>query len=136
MKDLRMKLILVMLMLCFPVNSFAQLKGRRVVRQVPSVPPACQTMPTIDGGSLDGKAIESPQPIYPLTAKAKNISGAVDVEVIVDEKGFVTSARALHGPTLLQQPAIDAARKARFPITSISERPVKVKGTIRYKFEL
>jgi TonB family protein len=136
MKGLRMRLILVTVALCFPISLSAQSKHRRVVQRVPPVPPACQMVSAINGSSLEGKAIESPEPIYPPTAKAKNISGAVDVEVVVDEKGFVTSARALHGPTLLQQPAIEAARRMRFPITSISGRPVKVKGTILYKFEL
>src|SRR5690349_5358954 len=50
--------------------------------------------------SFCGKAISLPKPTYPAEAKAKGISGIVDVEVVIDEKGRVIWAKAVEGPEL------------------------------------
>ena len=49
---------------------------------------------TISGGVLNGKATSLPKPQYPAAAKAANASGAVNVQVLVDENGDVVSARS------------------------------------------
>jgi TonB family protein len=51
---------------------------------------------------------------YPDHAKRANIAGEVVVEVMVDEKGKVMTARALSGPAALRNPALLAARDWRF----------------------
>ena len=63
-------------------------------------------------------------------------AGVVTVEVMLDEDGKVISARAVDGHSLLRAAAVAAARLARFTPTSISGQPVKVVGTITYKFNL
>lgn len=68
----------------------------------------------IAGGVLNGKAISLPKPSYPEEARAANAHGAVTVQVLIDEEGKVTSAKALSGPPLLHQAAADAAMKAVF----------------------
>ena len=90
----------------------------------------------ISGGVLNGTAISLPQPVYPEAAKRMRTGGMVTVEVILDETGKVVSATATSGPTMLRQAAIDAALKARFSPTKLSGQPVKVSGTINYKFAL
>jgi periplasmic protein TonB len=90
----------------------------------------------ISGGVLNGTALSLPQPVYPEAAKRMRTSGMVTVEVILDETGKVVSATATSGPTILRQAAIDAALKARFSPTKLSGQPVKVSGTINYKFAL
>src|SRR5205085_7999507 len=47
------------------------------------------------GGMLAGTAIRRAEPLYPPLAKAAGVSGAVVVEVTLDEEGDVLSARAL-----------------------------------------
>jgi protein TonB len=69
-------------------------------------------------------------------AKAAKASGAVVVQVLVDETGKVTSANAVSGHPLLRQSAVQAAYQARFKPTMLSGKPVKVTGTITYNFEL
>jgi outer membrane biosynthesis protein TonB len=54
----------------------------------------------------------------------------------VDEKGSVTSARAVSGHPLLRPAAEAAARRARFSPTLLSGRPVKVRGVLTYDFKL
>lgn len=92
--------------------------------------------PKISGGILNGKAISKPAPVYPETAKAQGASGVVTVEVLVDEKGQVESARAVSGPSLLHESAVNAARKARFSPLRLSGQLVKVIGLLTYNFDL
>jgi TonB family protein len=92
--------------------------------------------PTIDGaGSLNGKAIELPLPVYPDAAKAVRASGVVKVEVTIDENGNVIAAKAISGHPLLQSSAVAAARKARFTPVSTPDGPAKVIGILSYNFE-
>jgi TonB family protein len=91
---------------------------------------------TISGGVLNGKATSLPKPVYPPAAKAVRASGAVTVQVTVDEKGDVVSASALSGHPLLRQSAESAARQAKFSPTLLSGTAVKVTGVIVYNFVL
>ncbi len=88
----------------------------------------------VSGGVLNSKAISLPEPSYPPIAKAAKASGSVIVQVVIDENGNVISARAVSGHPLLQSAAVAAARKAKFPPRKVSGKPVKVTGTIVYKF--
>lgn len=89
---------------------------------------------TISGGVLNGKAISLPKPAYPPIARAAHASGAVNVQVTVDESGNVISASAVSGHPLLRQSAASAARQAKFSPTIIGGQRVKVTGVITYNF--
>jgi TonB family protein len=89
----------------------------------------------VAGGVLDSKATSKPDPTYPPVAKAVKASGAVVVQVTVDEQGRVVSARAVSGHALLRSAAEAAARQARFSPMLVSGRAVKVNGTLTYNFE-
>ena len=67
-------------------------------------------------------------------AKQIRISGAVNVQVLIDESGKVISAKAISGHPLLVAEAVKAATQARFSPTIIGEQPVKVSGIITYNF--
>jgi periplasmic protein TonB len=88
------------------------------------------------GGVLAGSAIRRAEPIYPPLAKAARVSGAVVVEVTVDEEGDILSARALSGHPLLKDSAAAAARGWKFTPTTLEGVPVKVVGTITFNFSL
>jgi TonB family protein len=90
----------------------------------------------IIGGILNGKARSLPQPSYPAIAKAARASGNVAVEILIDERGCVQSARALSGHPLLQAAAVEAARQACFAPTRLSGQPARVKGTLSYNFTI
>jgi TonB family protein len=90
----------------------------------------------VSGGVLNGVAISLPSPSYPETARRMRQSGTVTVDVVIDETGKVISAQASSGPTTLREAAIQAALRARFSPTKLSGQPVKVSGTINYKFAL
>ena len=90
----------------------------------------------IDGGVLNNKAVELPQPPYPPAAKAVRATGMVAVQVIVDENGNVIQATAGSGHPLLRSAAVAAAREARFAPTLLDGKPVKISGVLTYNFVL
>jgi TonB family protein len=95
-----------------------------------------ETGTVIDGGVINGKAIELPNPSYPAAARAVRATGVVAVKVIIDETGSIINASAVSGHPLLQAAAVAAARSARFEPTYLSGQPVKVSGVITYNFVL
>ena len=54
-----------------------------------------KTVPTIQGGILNGKARNLPLPEYPAAAKRAAVGGDVAIEVVVDEQGNVISAKSV-----------------------------------------
>ncbi len=88
----------------------------------------------ISGGVLNGKAISLPKPPYPAAARAVGASGAVSVQVLINENGDVVSASAVSGHPLLRAAAAEAARGAKFSPTQLQGMPVKVSGIITYNF--
>jgi protein TonB len=90
----------------------------------------------VSGGVLNGTAVYLPPPTYPDAAKRMRTQGVVTVDVILDETGKVVAANASSGPAMLREAAVQAALKAKFSPTKLSGQPVKVSGTINYKFAL
>jgi TonB family protein len=95
---------------------------------------ATKPPPIVSKGVINGSAIELPKPVYSAIAKAAHASGTVTVQVLIDENGKVISAHALNGPPLLLAESVQAALRARFSPTLLSNQPVKVSGMITYKF--
>lgn len=88
----------------------------------------------VNSGRLDNRAVSKPKPSYPQAAKSAKISGEVRVRVIYDETGKVIWARAIDGHKMLHEAAEQAAMQARFEPLVLSGTPVKVAGTLTYKF--
>lgn len=88
-------------------------------------------------GSLTmANAIRMVKPSYAPIAQRSNIEGRVVVEVELDEKGNVVSAKAVSGHQLLRGSAEDAARKSKFKPAMFGDQAVKATGTITYSFSL
>ncbi len=87
-------------------------------------------------GVLNGKAIRKPQPEYPPYARSERAQGQVTVQIVVDENGDVTSAKAISGHTLLRPASERAAKKAKFSPTKLCGQPIKVTGVVTYNFVL
>lgn len=88
----------------------------------------------INGGVINGKATSLPKPPYPAAAQAVRASGAVKVQVTIDENGNVVSAAAVSGHLLLRPAAEQAALQSTFKPTLLSGQPVRVTGVIVYNF--
>jgi TonB family protein len=110
-------------------------KETPVVSTAPAQSVEPRTVPQqIMGGVLNGKAISLPKPKFPPAARAVGASGAVSVQVLIDENGDVVSAAAVSGHPLLRAASVEAAREAKFSPTQLSGQPVKVAGVITYNF--
>jgi TonB family protein len=97
-----------------------------------STPPPIPTK-RVSEDVLRKAAISLPQPEYPRAAELSRSQGRVTVEVIVDEKGSVTHARASSDNPLLSEAAEVAARSARF---QPSPDPARITGVLTYDFVL
>ena len=97
----------------------------------PPKPPAIKSM-----GVITGLATYLPKPVYTEMAKRARAQGSVSIQVLIDETGRVISAKALGGSPFLTGEAQKAAMQARFNPTLLSNKPVKVSGTITYNFVL
>lgn len=100
----------------------------------PEPPREPKKVQPISKGVVNGIAVNLPKPAYPLSAKAVNASGTVNVQVTIDEQGSVVSAVATSGHPLLRAAAVSAAKQAKFTPTRLSDQPVKVTGVIVYNF--
>jgi TonB family protein len=90
----------------------------------------------VSGGVLQGSALKKVQPEYPPIAKAAKASGAVQVQVTINENGDVIGAEAVSGHPLLRDAAIAAARQWKFKPTELGGQPVKVQGVLTFNFTL
>jgi protein TonB len=109
-----------------------------------SVPPKVEPQPQIQQPPpqkpirsviLQGTAINRVQPTYPYIARVSGVSGAVVVEVTIDEQGNVAMARVLSGHLLLRDVCLNAARGWKWRPTMLNGSPVKVIGTITFNFQ-
>jgi TonB family protein len=105
-----------------------------LVKEQPASPQAPPPKGAVAGGVLNGKAISLPRPAYPPIARQAHASGAVVVQVVIDEEGNVIWTRAVSGHPLLQAVSVQAARGAKFSPTKLSGQAVKVVGVITYNF--
>jgi protein TonB len=89
---------------------------------------------TTSKGVINGEALDLPKPVFPATARSINLTGTVNVQVLIDETGNVVSAKAIDGHVFFKSEAERAARRAKFKPTLLSNHPVKVTGVIVYRF--
>jgi len=109
--------------------------GTAEVKPDPNAPDKKAGEPApINGGILNNKALYLPTPEYPAIAAQAKASGAVNVQILIDEMGNIISAHAINGHPLLQATSVAAARQARFSPTSLSGVPVKVSGILQFNF--
>ncbi len=132
---------------------FSMLLGLLLLTGISPEGMSAQTAPkTINGGVVNGKAINLPKPEYPDSLREAGIEGTVVVNIIIDETGAVIFAEAdlndqrvrkSEDGTVLESLVVDpqlrasaetAARGAKFAPTLLSNVPVQIKGKIVYNF--
>lgn len=81
-----------------------------------------------------GLALKKVTPAYPAEAKAAGVSGKVEVQVTISEKGQVIEAIAVSSPELLREAAEQAAKQWVFEPAIVNRRPVKAQGILTFNF--
>lgn len=102
--------------------------------RLPPPPPTPTNRPPVNAGILNGRAVSLPKPAYPPHARQMRATGQVAVQVLVDEAGNVTSARATSGNPLLRLPAEAAARQSKFSPVRVGNQAVPASGVVLYNF--
>lgn len=106
-----------------------------IARDVPARAPS---MPTprirVSSGVAQGQLIHQVAPIYPAQAKLAQINGTVVVQAVVGKDGSVTKVKALRGPPILIQSALEAVRQWRYKPFAVNGEPAEADVEISLKF--
>jgi TonB family protein len=84
----------------------------------------------------DPKLISSSRLVYPSAARQSNIQGNVTVTANIDEKGNVVSAKALSGPMLLRQAAVESVNQWKYSPALVDGKPTPSQVTLSVEFRL
>jgi TonB family protein len=84
----------------------------------------------------DPKLISSTRLVYPAGARQSNIQGTVTVSANIDENGKVVSVKALSGPMLLRQAAVESVGQWRFSPALVDGKPIPSQITLNVDFRL
>jgi outer membrane biosynthesis protein TonB len=84
--------------------------------------------------TVNGKAVVLKKPSFPIAARAVKATGAVSVQVVINELGEVIFAEAKSGHPLLRSAAVGAAKGSQFLPTILNGNPIKVTGFVVYNF--
>ena len=93
-----------------------------------------QTPALVDPKIAAQHLINHPDAVTPPIAQAIHIHGPVIVEVLIDQKGNVTSARPMSGPLMLRQVAAQTAMSYTFSTFLADEEPSAVAAIISVNF--
>lgn len=104
--------------------------GTAVVRAVPSGPVR------VSSGVSSGMLLSAIQPVYPAIAKAARVQGTVVVEAVISKAGRIESARAVSGPEMLKQAAVDAVSGARCRPYALNGQAVEVQTSVTVNFHI
>jgi protein TonB len=75
------------------------------------------------------------EPAYPAEARKANLHGIIALNIVVGRDGSVVSMRALNGPEVLAQAAMDALRWWKFEPYRVNGEPTIVETTLAVEFK-
>jgi periplasmic protein TonB len=75
-------------------------------------------------------------PRYPAIARDGHVEGIVILDVIIDERGDVTSTRVLRSVVLLDQAAVEAVRQWKFTPARLNGEAIPIVMTVTVSFRL
>jgi protein TonB len=102
----------------------------------PRVKVAAPTKMSISAGVAGGLLIQKTAPAYPQIAREARVSGTVVIQATISKTGAIENLRAVSGPTMLRQPALDAVKTWRYKPYMLDGEPVDVETTVSVNFTL
>ena len=102
-----------------------------------AVPQPLTLSPPIGGQVQPARLLKSVQPVYPQIARSSHAAGDVTVDALIDADGNVTNLKAVSGPPILRQAAMDAVRQWKYDPARLDGRPVPIHLglTVRFRFQ-
>ena len=105
-----------------------------------NLPPPPQQAPTseapvpVGGDVKPPKLISAPPVVYPEMARQAGIGGDVVVRIVIDKSGKVTEAKAISGPMLLRDAAVNALRDRKYVPSTLDGRPISLEMLVTIQF--
>lgn len=90
----------------------------------------------VDEATAKKNMLVHPEPIYPPIAKAARVQGTVEIAVVINSAGKVSSEKVLSGPAMLQQAALDAVHQWTFTPFRLNGRTVAVSAVFAFPFQI
>jgi TonB family protein len=90
----------------------------------------------VSPGIAQGLLRKSIAPEYPLVAKAAHVSGTVVLQAIIGKDGQIHDLKAVSGPPMLLQAALDAVQQWEYEPYRLNGETVEVLTTINVVFQL
>jgi TonB family protein len=90
----------------------------------------------VSSGVATGMLTQSPPPLYPSLAKTAHVAGTVELRATIATNGTIKDLRAVSGPVMLRQAAVDAVRNWRYRPYRLNNQPVEVQTTVNVVFTL
>jgi len=91
---------------------------------------------SISAGIAGGLLVQRTTPVYPQIAKEARVAGTVVIQATISKGGLVENLRAVSGPTMLRQAALDAVKSWRYKPYLLDGEPVEVETTVNVTFTL
>ena len=95
-----------------------------------------QTNAQFAAASTQPISVTTVLPRYPLLAKNQHLEGDVRVDAVIDVNGRVTATKAVSGPVLLQQAAVDALRQWKYRPATLNGKPVPMHLSVTIRFSV
>ena len=114
------------------INTAASTSPR--IRVGPAAPGPAAPPLRISSGISTGLLLAPIRPQYPAIARLTRTEGTVVIEATISRSGAIQSARAISGPPILQQAALDAVRQARYRPYLLNGEPTEVQTTVTIHF--
>jgi protein TonB len=90
----------------------------------------------VSSGVQAAKLVFNPKPAYPILAKASHSQGTVRIQAIIAADGSIGNLKAVSGPPLLINAAIEAVSRWRYQPTLLNGKAVEVITEIDVIFTL
>jgi protein TonB len=91
---------------------------------------------SVSAGVAQGMLIQKTNPTYPPIAKSARVAGTVVLQATITKTGSIQGLRAVSGPVMLRQSAMDAVRTWRYRPYKLDNQPVEVDTTVMVVFNL
>jgi protein TonB len=105
-------------------------------RTAPNVKFAQPKFVTISSGVAQGMLVQRTTPNYPSIAKTARVAGTVVLEATIAKNGTIASVKAVSGPEMLRQAAVDAVRSWRYKPYLLDNQPIEMQTTVNVVFSL
>lgn len=101
------------------------------------IAPAAPVVHAPVGGMVQQpRLIRATFPVYPQLAKSSRVGGDVIIDALIDPSGNVTAAKAISGPILLRQAAVETARHWKYEPARLDGQAVSMHLSVTVKFRL